>query len=92
VAFVSQSFSGSQQFLVQVLKISATDIAQLDPLEIVPDAFIRIEVGSVAGKLLQMHAFGGPSRQKLLDLMPPVNGRAIPDEQDLAGQLAQEHP
>ena|SRR2546426_11118192 len=37
-----------------------------------------------------MQAFGGPSLEKVLDFVSPVDGRAVPDEDDLAGDLPQE--
>jgi len=59
---------------MQVVQIPTTDIAQFHPLEVIPDALIRIEIRSIAGKLLQMQAFGGASLEKVLDLLTPMDG------------------
>ena len=74
-----------------MIQVGAANIAQLDTLEIIPDALIRIEVGRISGQLLQMQAFGRSPLEKVFDLMSAVNGRAIPNEHNLAGNLAQEH-
>jgi len=71
-----------------VVQVSATDVAQLDTLEVIPDALVRIEIGGITRQLLQMQEFGGPSFEKVFDLMSPMDGRAIPDENDLARNLA----
>jgi hypothetical protein len=44
-----------------VVQISTTHIAQLHPLEIIPDALVRVEIRCIAGKLFQVQAFGCPS-------------------------------
>ncbi len=37
-----------------------------------------------------MQAFGRPALEKVLDLVSAVNGRAVPDKNNLAGDLASE--
>jgi hypothetical protein len=71
---VSQALFGANDLSVQVIQVGTTDIAQLDPLEILPDALIRIEVGGIAWQLFQMESFGGPSFQKGFDLFAAVDG------------------
>src|SRR5215831_18297181 len=90
-AFVAQSLFGPPQRHAQRRQRGAADIAQLHPLEIVPDAFDRVEFRGIAGQWLQMEALGGSSGQEVLDGLPTMNRRAIPDEEQLAGNLAQEH-
>ena len=82
--FVPQAFFGLNELAMQLIEIRTTDIAQLHPLEVIPDALIGIEIRRIAGQLLQMQAFGRPALEKVLDLVSAVNGRAIPDEHDLA--------
>jgi hypothetical protein len=88
---VAQAHTCSQQVLAQVAQLAAADIAQLDALEGVPDALIRVEIGRVARQLLQLQALGRPRAQEVLDRLPVMNRRAIPDEQQLPADLAQEH-
>src|SRR3989442_13720 len=86
--FVGQTFFGLDEFARQLIEIGTTDITQLHSLEIVPDPLIRVEIGGIAGQLFQMQPFGRSSLEKGLDLVRPVNRRAIPDEDDLDGYLA----
>jgi hypothetical protein len=76
---------------MQVVQISTTDIAQLHPFEVIPNALVRVKIRSRAGKLFQMQAFSRSSLEKVLDLLTTMNRRAIPDEQDRPLDLAQEH-
>jgi len=76
------------ELAMQLIEIGTTEIAQLHPLEVILDALIGVEIGGIAGQLFQMQPFGRPSLEKGLDLVSPVNRRAIPDEDDLAGDLA----
>ena len=66
-------------------------IGQFDALEIVPDALIRIEIRRVAGQLLQMQALGARLAQEVLDGLAVMDRRAIPDDQELPRDLAQQH-
>ena len=75
---------------MQVIQVETTDIAQLDALEIIPDTLIRIEVGCIARQLFQVQALGGPSLEKVFDLVSPMDWRPIPDHDNLARELAQE--
>ena len=75
-----------------MIEIGTTDIAQFDPLEVIPDAFIRIEIRGIAGQLLQMQSLGSPAFQEGFDLLGAVDGRAVLNEQDRTGDLAQEDP
>ncbi len=74
-----QAFSGANEGNGQVIEVRAADIAQLDTLEVIPDALVRIQVGSIARELFQMQALGGPSLEKVLDLMSSMGRRAIPN-------------
>ncbi len=77
---------------MQLMEVVAADIGQLDALHVVPHAFVRIEVGRVGGQLLQMEALGCSTAQKVLDGLPAMDGGTIPDEDDPAPHLAQQHP
>jgi len=86
--FVAQALFGMNNLTIQVIKVRTTDIAQFDTLEIIPDALIGIEIGGITGSLFQMQAFGRPSLEKVFDLMCPMDGRSIPDEDDWPRSLA----
>jgi len=68
----------------------AADVAQLDALEVVPDALVRVEVGSVAGELLEADAASTALGQEVLDRLAAMDRSAVPDDQELAGDVAQQ--
>jgi hypothetical protein len=76
--------------MAQSRRIRTAQVAHLDPFEIVPGPFLRVEIGCVAGKAFQMDTLGRPRGQKLLDHRGAVNGRAVPHHQQLAGDVHQE--
>ena len=86
--FVPQAFFSLNELALQLLEIATTDIAQLHALEIIPDALIRVEIRGVARQLFQLQAFGRSSLEKVLDLVSPMNRRAVPDHYNLARDLA----
>src|SRR5262249_17650472 len=56
--------------------IAAADLGQLHALHVVPDALIAVQVGRVAGQLLQVHPFGRPAAQDVFDRLPAMDKRA----------------
>src|SRR5918996_1738767 len=70
------------------------NILQLHPLQVVPDPLIRVQLGSIAGQLLQMDSLPSRAGQEGFDRLAAVDGAAIPDDQqphrDVGGQLLQE--
>jgi len=89
-ALVAKPGRGQAQVVVEFVQVGAADIAKLDMFEVAPDAFIWIEVGRVAGQLLEPQSFGGTLRQELLDRPSAMNRCAIPDHQHLTGQVTQQ--
>src|SRR5258706_4699492 len=89
---VAHPLFGAAQGLAKSRQVRTADIAEFPSLEIVPQPFDRIELRRIAGQLLQMQPSGRPPSQELLDGLAPMNRRAIPDQEQLAGDLPQEHP
>jgi hypothetical protein len=87
---VAHTFAGTDDLRPQLMQIAAANVGQLHTLEIVPDAFIGIEIGRVAWQLLQVESPGRSSPEKVLDGLSTMDRRAIPDEEDLATDFAQE--
>src|SRR6478735_4782457 len=52
--------------------------------------FVGVEVWRVAGKLLQADALGAALSQEVLDRLAAMDRGAIPDDQQLAGDVAQQ--
>ena len=77
---------------MQVLQVTTTRVAQLYPLEVIPDPLVGVEIGCVAGKLFQVQPFGRPSLEKIFDLVFAMDRRAVPDHHQFARNLAQEPP
>jgi hypothetical protein len=65
-------------------------MAELDPFELVPKAFTRIQLRGIGRQALEMEALRRPVREKLPDGMTAVDRRAIPNDDHLAGHLAQQ--
>ena len=92
LALVPQPLFGPAQLEAQLRQIATTAVLELDPLEIVPDALVRVEIGRIAGQALQMHPLRRACRQVVFDRLPLMDGRALPDNEHLAADLAEHHP
>ncbi len=90
LALVPEPASCSPQLTAEVRQVPTADVPQFDPFEVVPDAFIRVQIRGVAGQLLQVEALGGTVGQELLHRLPAMDGGAVPDHQQLAGEMAQQ--
>ena len=88
VALVAQALFGAAQLQVEFGQVAAAAVLELDALEQVPDPLVRIEVGRVAGQAFQVEALRRAAREEILDRLPLVDRRSVPDDQDLAAQLA----
>src|SRR5947208_2413727 len=66
------------------------DIAQLHALEVVPDALVRVEVRGVARERFEADASSAALSQEVLDRLATMDRGAIPDDQELAGDVAQQ--
>jgi hypothetical protein len=78
VWLLPESLAGSAELLVRLLKITTTEIAHLDPLQVPPNAFFRVHLRCVTGEALQVDPLGGAVAEKLLDGLAPVDRCAIP--------------
>jgi hypothetical protein len=65
-------------------------MAQLDPFALLPEALARVHLRGIGRQALEMEAWRRPIRQELLDTMAMMDGGAIPDDDHLAGDLAQQ--
>ena len=71
----------------QLVKIVRTAIGEF-VVHLVPDAFVRIEFGSVGGECLQAQA--GVLSQERTDGIALVDASIVPDDDDATAQVAQE--
>lgn len=75
---------------MQVVQVRAAQVPQLDPLEVLPHPFVRVEVGRVGRQPLQMYGRRAAIGQVVLDRPAMVNGRAVPDDQQPLGDITPE--
>src|SRR5262245_57774224 len=91
-ALVAKPLGRQAQVVTEGRQVSTAEIPQLHPLQVVPDTLVWMQIRRVAGQLLQMDASGTPAGQEVLNGLPPVNGRAIPDHQQRTGDVPQQVP
>lgn len=92
LVLVAEASRRQAQVVAELRQIRAAAVPQLDALQVVPDALVRIQIWCVAGQLLQMDAPGTTTGQEVLDRLPPVNGGAVPDHHQRTGDVAQQMP
>jgi hypothetical protein len=88
--FSPNPFDRITQLMPQMREIQAADIAQLDPLELFPEALAWIEFRGIGRQALQVHPLGCTVGQERLDAMTAMNGSAIPDDDHTAGDFPQQ--
>lgn len=86
---MAKTLFGMTKFVLDLPEILTADILELTPLEQVPNAFLGIELGCIAGQGFQVNALGCPLRQELLECSAAMKGGAIPDDEQLPRPLAQ---
>lgn len=67
-----------------MIQIPATQVPQLDVLEVLPHALIRVQVGRVSRQPLQVDEPRPAARRESLDLVTAVDGRAVPHREEPA--------
>src|SRR5437868_15291942 len=87
---VPQSCNSQPQLLAELFLIRATDVAQLDILQVIPDLFVRVQIGRITRQLLQADLPSRARRQEGLDGLVAVDGCPIPDDQQFAAEVAQQ--
>ena len=86
---VPEPFLGTPQFCAELFEVSSTKVLEFASLEQIPHAFLWVQLRSIPRQSLQMDAFGSPLSQKILDRLTAVNSSPIPDDQQVAWELAQ---
>ena len=71
-------------------QVSANHVLQFDPFQVSPDPFIRVQLWSTPGQLLQPEPLGRPLGQVRLDRPATVDRRTVPNHQQLAGYLSEQ--
>jgi hypothetical protein len=87
---VAEAAGSKAKVVPEMGEVLTADIAQFDALEVVPDALVRVEVRGIAGELLEADAAGAALSQEVLDRLAAMDRRAVPNDQQLAGDVAQQ--
>ena len=87
---MAEASGGEAKLASEVAEGLAADVAEFDVLEIVPDALVRVEVRSVARERLQVEAASTALSQEVFDGLATMDGSAVPDDQELAGDMAEQ--
>ncbi len=77
---------------MQLLQIQARQIPHLDVLEMLPATALvkRAQIRSIAGKDFQVDVFCAASSQVFPNFSPTMDGRTIPNDQQLRARLTQQ--
>ena len=86
-----EPFFGMDQLSPKLHEIRSTKVFEFAPLEQIPHSFLWIQLRCIGRQAFQVNACGSPSAQKVFDDVRAMDGRAIPDDQQFAGDLAQKH-
>ncbi len=73
--------------MMQIRQIQTAHVTQLDAFKMLPSTFIRVEIRRITRERLQMNVFGSALREIGFDFSSPMNGRAVPNHQQVAVQL-----
>ena len=87
---MAESGGGEPEVAAEVREGLAAEVPQLDVLEVAPDALVRVQVRGVAGERLQADALGPAGGQEVLDRLAAMDRRAVPEDQELAGDVAEQ--
>src|SRR5712692_10003672 len=90
VVLVTQAGSRAAELAGEFGQIETTPVAQLDAFQIAPNPLVRIQIGGVTGQGFQMDPLGCARGQKVFDDLAAMDWGAIPDDQELAGNVAQQ--
>jgi len=97
VQLASDPFHGGTECIPEGTTVEAAQMAPLDPLPLLPDAFVRIQRWGIRREARQMQPWGRSTRQEVLDEVTAMHGGAIPHHDDhtarhFAPQVCQEGP
>jgi hypothetical protein len=88
--FSADPLDGIAQFTPEMGEIEAAQIPQLDPFELLPETFARVQLRSIGWQAFQMQSLCCTVGQELFDHMAAMNRGTIPNDDQTAGNLAEE--
>src|SRR5579871_879294 len=87
---MAQAGDGQAELPLELREIMADEVAQLDALEMLPDAFVRIHLRRIAWQALQQQTLALLGSEEVLHRLRAVNRGAVPQDQQLALDLPQQ--
>jgi hypothetical protein len=92
ISLMPEPFLGLGKFVAEMGDTWAAKVLQFHPFQVVPDSLGRVQLRRIAGKLLQVNPVGRASAQVVLHCFAPVDGSAIPDDQQLPSNMPPQVP
>jgi hypothetical protein len=83
--FPAKAFDGLPEFSTEMRPIGATDIAQLDSLQVRPEPFAGVQLRGIGGQTLQVESISRPRAQARGDGVTAMNRGAIPNDHQAVG-------
>lgn len=89
---MAEASNGAKERIPEEVEVEEAAIPQLDVLEVMPEVLDGVQVRCVAGEAPDLEPGGGPGAEKLADAAAAMGGQAVPDDQQLARDLAEQVP
>ncbi len=88
---MAEAFFGSYQLLTEMRETLTTEVFEFATFEQVPHSLLRVQIRGIAWQALQMEPFGRSLREKLFDHLGAMDWGTIPNDEEFAFDLAQQH-
>ena len=85
-----QAFFGFAQLTFQLREALATDVFEFHVLQVLPDPFIGVQLRGIAGKSFELQSPSSTTCEELFYGFAAVDGRAVPDYEQLARDLPEQ--
>lgn len=90
VGTVPEPAHGEAEFPAQFVHVHAAAVLQFLAFEQVPQPFRWVQVRRIGGQPLQMESLRCTGGKEVFDRLAAMDGRAVPDHEQLASHLAQQ--
>src|SRR3990172_10929108 len=90
LALVAQAGCRASELAGELGQVMTTPVPQFDPLQVSPDALVGVHIGGIAGQGFEVDPPGASLGQEVPHGLAAMDRRAVPDHQQLSGDLAQQ--
>ena len=70
------------EFPAEFVQVLAATVFEFDALEVIPDALVRVEVGSIGGQAFEVEPLRCTAAEEVFDGLSAMDGRAVPDHHE----------